>query len=130
MSQNFIIRPKVYPFDLMVSIGETAEQLERSLKRIGVVYDPIDHCPPGAGRYVMEEDGTSIIILHKLETPEDYGTLHHEIFHYVFAVVKRIGAKFSDSSEEMIAYFLGYITEEIMKSIIKHKPKTIKFKTD
>lgn len=39
---NFLVPLQVYPFDIMVSIGETDEQLAKSIKKFGLNIDDID----------------------------------------------------------------------------------------
>jgi hypothetical protein len=124
---NFIINMQVYPFDVMVSIAQEDVQLGYSLNRFGPL--PVeqiesarytnDNC---TGRYVMFSTGASLIRMRKLpETPEDYGTLAHEITHIVVTVLDRVGMKLViEASDEAYTYLTQFLTENIYKQINKY----------
>ena len=48
-------------------------------------------------------------------------TLVHEMTHLTFSVMQYVGMTLSDESEEAFAYYSGYITNQIIKLIQKHK---------
>jgi hypothetical protein len=62
---------------------------------------------------------TIIRIPKKPETPQEIGTLSHEIFHGVDFIFRRIGISLSDNSNEAYAYLIGYVTEQFFNKIIK-----------
>ena len=43
-SKNFIIPLVVYPFDVMVSLGETDEQLKKALSKYNVEWETFMEC--------------------------------------------------------------------------------------
>ena len=49
------------------------------------------------------------------QTAAEFGTLSHEIFHAVQALMINIGASLSDDSEEAYAYLIGYITKRVLE---------------
>lgn len=125
---NFIINMKVYPFDVMVSIGQTDVQVGKSLDKCGyplkeyeieLVRYTSDTC---MGRYVMFENNASFIRLRKLpETSEDYGWMAHEIAHVAIQVLDRVGMKLQPMvSCEAYTYLIQYLTENIYKEINKY----------
>jgi hypothetical protein len=121
-ASNFIIDLVVYPFDVMVSIGEPDEVLFKKLKKAGVGYEDIDGAKYeniGLARYCLFASGQSLIRLKKKPvTPNEYGTLQHEIFHTAASILWRIGAKLKiKTSDECYAYLIGYLTEEIYKRL-------------
>ena len=73
----------------------------------------------GIGRYCLFKSGQSLIrIKGKPKTPEEFGTLQHEIFHIAASLLWRIGMKLKvKSSDEAYAYLIGYLTTEIYKKI-------------
>lgn len=117
-SNNFIIPLVVYPFDVMVSLGETDEQLKSKLKPFGVSWSDDMQCI-GIGRFCMNEKNQSIIRLkHYPKTPQDFGCLQHEIFHCVTHLLNRMGMKLILlKSDEAYAYLVGYLTEQIYNKI-------------
>lgn len=122
MSKNFIIEIQIYQHDLMVSIGESDATLFKKLSSVGIDETELVHAEyekAGMGRYCLFENGQSLLRIKQVpKTPEDYGYLHHEIFHVVSGLMWRIGVKMKiKTSDECYAYLIGYLTEEIYKKI-------------
>jgi hypothetical protein len=121
-SKNFIIPLVIYPFDIMVSFGETDEQILKrwshyNLSEIDknglIMSDTV------IGRFHMMECNASVIrFKHMPETCFDYGILAHEIFHAVTHIMNKVGLKFKIfSNDEAYAYLMGYVTTEIYKKL-------------
>lgn len=113
-ASNFIIPLEVYPFDVMVSIGQTDAELKKSLERKSVEWED-KMCLKGNGLFYMNSQNQSIIRVRFIPVnPVDYGVLQHEIFHAVTFILDRIGMKFMLlKSDEAYAYLVGYLTEQI-----------------
>lgn len=126
VSTSFVVDMQVYPFQVMVSIGQDDNQLGRVLDKYNLTEDDIRACawpsPYTKGRAVLFSTNASIIRLRGLpETSEDYGTLAHEIFHIASFVLDRIGTPLQvNVSDESYAYLIGYLTTEIFKKINKY----------
>lgn len=122
-SQNFIIPLKIYPFDVMVSFGETNEQVDKVLKKYDLTADDVHAATFTSrtvqGRTVMFSSNQTLIRLKSYpRTPIEYGDLQHEIFHAVTFIMDRIGMKLVIvESDEAYAYLVGYLTTEIYKRI-------------
>ncbi len=115
-SKNFIIPLVVYPFDLMVSVGESDAKLKQTLSEVGIENE--DHMwtfgHTTKGRFCLFESNHGLIrIGAKPITPEDYSNLQHEIFHYAMHVFDRIGMKWTPEADEAYSYMIGYLTKEI-----------------
>ena len=116
---NFIIPLVIYPFDVMVSIGETHEELNKRLKRYDISLDQeeSDHFDRTSlqGRTILFPTGQTILRLKKVpETPFEYGVLAHEIFHAATFILHRVGIKLElQTSDEAYSYLIGYLTAEI-----------------
>lgn len=120
----------IYPFDVMVSINQTDNQLGNSLDKNlptealskeeieGVRYTS-DKCD---GRAVMFSTNESLLRIRKLpETPAEYGVLAHEIFHISANILDRVGMKLViEISDEAYSYLIGYLTKEIYTEINKY----------
>jgi len=126
-SFSIIIPLAIYPFDVMVSVGQDDEQLGKVLDKVSnLTEDDIRACaypsPYTKGRAVMFTTNASIIRLRKLpETSEEYGTLAHEIFHIVTFVMDRVGLQLAlGVSDEAYSYLVGYLTTEIYKRFNKY----------
>lgn len=124
---NFIVPMVIYPFDLMVSIGQSDVQLGKCLDRydgiteedINMVRYPSDRAQ---GRACMFSTNQSVLRLRKLpESSYEYGVMAHEIFHIATFVMDRIGMKLVImESDEAYAYLVGYITEQIYSRINRY----------
>jgi hypothetical protein len=120
-SKNFIIDLVIYPFQIMVSIGQSDKKLKKCLKEFGVEWSDDFILKTGTrGRCLLNEENQTLIRLKELKTPEDYGTLQHELFHAVTFILERIGMEFDlNKSDEAYAYLIGYITQEVYKRLKK-----------
>lgn len=120
-SYNFIIPLVIYPFDMMVSLGEPDDVLISKLKKAGVDVGDANiksHSTTNRGRCVIFESGQTLIRMFQLKnTPEWYGFLQHEVFHAVEFIMERIGMRLTIDSDEAYAYLIGYLTTEIYKRI-------------
>ncbi|HQV54299.1 MAG TPA: hypothetical protein PLX17_02240 [Chitinophagaceae bacterium] len=120
---NFIIPLVIYPFDVMVSFGETNEEIDKHFKKYNLSADDISMATITSktvqGRTVMFSTNQTLIRLVKFTgTPKDYGNLQHEIFHAVTFVMDRIGMKLVvEESDEAYSYLIDYLTVEIYKKI-------------
>jgi hypothetical protein len=55
---------------------------------------------------------------------DDYysiGCITHEAFHLTNYIMKQIGSRLDDSSEEFFAYLLTYITEQVVEALLSLK---------
>lgn len=120
-SMNFIIPLVVYPFDLMVSINQSNDEIEESLKENGVDYSDVNvrsESSTRKGRTIMFKGNQSLIRMFDFEdTPECKGYLAHEIFHCVEFVFDRIGMKLCRKSDEAYCYLVQYLTTQIYKNL-------------
>jgi hypothetical protein len=122
-SQNFIIKGTVYPFDVMVSVDETDEQLMKQMKKAGIKKSLCKSVMEfeflGRGRCTQLETGQLIIRLRKDEDRiKTLGVVAHEIFHAVTMLMDRIGMKLEVMvSDESYAYLTQFYTEEIYRRI-------------
>lgn len=122
---NFIIPYVVYPFDVMVSINQTDDQLIKAVKRFGLGKDDIEPCldlpKTNRGRTVIL--GTNQTILRITDAPDAdiHSTIAHEVFHAVTFLFYKLEMKLVvTENDEAYAYLIGYLTKEIYKGIRKH----------
>ena len=127
--KSFIIPLVIYPFDVMVSIGEDDTTFTRNL---------LKHLPESCHKDIEEDnsicklgsvtDGRcvnlptghqTIIRIKKYPTScRDYGILSHEIFHAVSFILWRMGIPLEiEKTDEVYAYAIDYLTTEIYKRI-------------
>ncbi len=119
--QVFRVNHGTYPFDVMVFIGSSHEEVSRTLG--GMVQDLKEEelellKMDGEGRTGMLEGGQTVI---RLKIVDDMTTFHkniaHEVFHAVEFLFHRIGNKHRIDSGEAWAYQIAHLTEQIYKKL-------------
>lgn len=122
----FVVPP--YPPGIMVSLGQTLDELTQSIKRLKTIdsrsklalIEAFEENDMNNANTVMYEAAHLIIIqlpFARIRTPRHRGILAHEIFHAAELIAKQIGLKHCDQSSEAFAYLIDYITEEIYKRL-------------
>lgn len=107
----------------MISLGETNEELEKSLRRKGIKKDEDDLWKMEGitwrGRTCRFQTGATLIRTRNFpDSSMDYGCLQHEIFHAVTYIMDSIGQPLSVGvSDEAYAYLIGHVTEQTMRKI-------------
>src|SRR5687767_1810384 len=98
----------------MISIGETEEQLGKTLGKY-ISEDEIHwkwSNETATGRFCLFSTNQGLIRLRWIpESPEEYASLQHEIFHYVMHILSRMGMKWSVKSDEAYSYLIQYMTK-------------------
>jgi hypothetical protein len=116
IKKHFVVSWQIYPFDVLVSIGESHAELVKVLTKKGQVLGEKDKeilWMEGRGRTVMFDGGQTVIRLGKT----DPATIVHEVFHAVAFLFDRIKIKLSHDSDEAFAYAIEYLTKEIYKRL-------------
>jgi hypothetical protein len=110
-----VIPLEVYGHDIVVSIGQTDEDLYKEIKENTSKKD--------FKKYMAKQ--TSIATTHKLRSGcilirfkdniDNSGIVAHEAFHAIVFLFKKIGIEYCYKSEEAYAYTLEYLTNQILK---------------
>ena len=123
----FIIRNEIYPFDVLVSIGETNEQFVKTISKnlpISAVdeleQDPtiLKFGPTTVARTMMFDTGQIVIRMsHKPESYVDHGIIAHEIFHVVEFLFRHLSMNLTPDSSEAYAYLIGFLTTKFYEKL-------------
>ena len=122
-SQNFIIPFIIYPFDVMVSVNQTDDELLKSVKQFGLNRNDISEIlnlhetVKARTLMLLTTNQTFIRLKSKPKKASEYGTLQHEIFHAIDFIFRKIGISLSADSDEAYAYLIGYLTEKIYEKL-------------
>ena len=114
MRKHFIINYTIYPFDLLVSVGETENVIRIVLeeKLPEDLHSDIDAVfNDSKARTVMFEGGQTVIRFKEKPT---HGLIAHEALHAVEFLMNKIG---NEQVNESWNYLLQYIVCEIYKNI-------------
>lgn len=123
----FVIKGEVYPFDILVSIGQTDKQFINTVCKYlpeSVVSEferdisIFQFNPTTNARTTMLETGQTIIRMKSMpEKAKDHGIIAHEIFHAVEFLFRYVNIPLTDSSNEAYAYLIGFITTKFYENI-------------
>lgn len=119
----FTIQLRIYPFDLIVSMGYSNDEIKYLLEKEGWLQEDIDEIyfdnEVDVGKALLTKNNRAIIRLKYIPiTPPEFGDLSHEIFHITTFILDRVGMKFKiGTSDEAYAYLNGYISGEIFKKL-------------
>lgn len=109
------------------SIEECADAMRDQKVDERVIKDLVDYVNSNGcnGMFThSKEANISLLWLNKIPTTiGDYGSLVHEIEHYVFYLFDHIGMEHTEASDEAYAYMLGYIFREIDNIVCNLKEK-------
>ena len=100
--------------DILVVFGD-----EKQTRCVLHKYEMIKNfCFSNKGRTIPTKFSSPLIWLPKIpETAQDVGFLVHELLHTTCAVMGNVGIDFSDSSEEVFAYTIGFLTEKVLEQL-------------
>lgn len=126
--KNFIVPLAVYPFDVMFSVGQTDDELKQSLQEnmldehvnIFLEDDCLFNMPITCKARTVHNliGGQTVLRLRGVPgTGEERGHLAHEIFHATDFILRRIGLKLTEDSDEAYAYVIQYLTEQFYYNI-------------
>jgi len=116
----FTINCKVYPFDIIVCLGDNRKKISKFLRKNSTEEDSgvFEEINLSVGTSIMLPSGCTILYLKKY--PNSIGglaILQHEIFHCVFFILEYVGIRYSKKSDEAFSYLIEYITKEIYNKL-------------
>jgi hypothetical protein len=115
---SFIISYQVYPFDVLVSVCQTDDEVIKLLKETLPTeqHSKIESVfvQGSVARTIMFSGGQTFI---RFNQRPGYGLIAHEVFHAVNGLFDRIGITLSDDSEEAWAYLIQYLMHNIATNI-------------
>lgn len=116
-NKNFAIELPLYHASLIFSIEESNIEINNNLRKIyNIPNDFVIKLPsPGGAITLFHEESKNFIII--INDISDHGNNSHEIFHIVVTLLKSIGLKLCDKSEEAYAYLIGHITREFYQNL-------------
>lgn len=122
----FVILHNIYPYDVLVSLGQTDEQFRQTiinyqgksvLKKIEEENKESLKIDGQGKAYTGEECIPFIRLKNYPFSLRDHGTLAHEIFHIAYFILNKSGMPLTEDSEEAYAYLIDYLTKIIYSKI-------------
>ncbi len=119
----FIIKPRIYPFDVMVSVDEPDSVLLKRLIKYGNAKEDCEtllHMEKTTkGLCLMFDSGQTVIRLKRQSKKyEMVDTISHEVFHATVIIMHKMGMNLEPSvNEEAYAYLIGFLSAEIYKKL-------------
>lgn len=123
-AKTFIVDIAVYDRQVLVSVGQTREQLNRTIQK----YFPKQRIKGVKYHLLKNEDawhaplqyGNGLIILSQYDFNVDtVSTVVHEAVHIASKMLHYVGVALSEDSEETFAYTIDYLTREILTQLNK-----------
>lgn len=127
---NKFIKNPIYPFSLIVSLGESDvdflnliesyEDLDLDNEELSLEQNGWD-----CGITVLQPRDNKIVLRTNFipKTPEQIGDLSHEIFHAAQFIFESLRILITEETQEPFAYLIGFYTKEIFK-LIEEENKT------
>lgn len=123
-SQHFLVKNDIYPFDILVSINETAEKVKRTLKRFQIKPEDCDFIKEfttqKAATYRLPANQVVIRFKTVPNKHEFMAIVAHESLHAAVFILQSVGMTFdTEISEEAYAYLTQFIAYKIYQKTIK-----------
>ena len=115
-----VIPLEVYGHDVVVSIGQTDEDLYEQIKENISKKDFKKHMAKQTAIATTHKLRTGGILIRFSENIDNPGIVAHEAFHAIIFLFKKIGISFCYESEEAYAYALEYLTNQILNIKTDH----------
>lgn len=110
-----------YPFDVLLSVGASTAQTIAKCEEIGWKLTRREQRALAGdsvgGTFMLDAGNTVIMLKGWTGSPADVGTLCHEAFHAVWALMAHVGVRASDDSEEAMAYALDDIVTRLLRAL-------------
>jgi len=110
-----IIPLDVYGHDIVVSIGQSDEDLYKEIKENISEKDFKKHMANQKAIATTHKMRSGCILIRFKDDIDNPGIVAHEALHAVVFLFKKIGIDFAYESEEAYAYTLEYLTNQILK---------------
>lgn len=122
--REIIIKDPIFFSQTYVVIGndkELKEYTSNNFKNNNIALKTPYEASNDAHTYRLENKGclVSLILIDTECQHSLLSILVHELYHAVRHVMRDIGVKADDSTEEVFAYFLSYLTDESIKELNK-----------
>lgn len=115
-----IIPLEIYGHDVVVSIGQTDEDLYEQIKENVSKKDFKKHMAKQTAIATTHKLRTGGILIRFSENIDNPGIVAHEAFHAIIFLFKKLGISFCYESEEAYAYALEYLTNQILNIKTDH----------
>jgi hypothetical protein len=110
-----IIPLDVYGHDIVVSIGQSDEDLYKEIKENISEKDFKKHMANQKAIATTHKMRSGCILIRFKDDIDNPGIVAHEAFHAIVFLFKKIGIQYCYESEEAYAYTLKYLTNQILK---------------
>jgi len=127
MNKYCNIKPDLYPYNVIVSIDQTTEELHIKVKKYFISFESfkslLGEFKNRSGDCTFSSEGKVAII--RLTAQKDkidtLSILNHELLHATFFILDDLGIKFNiDSSDEAYTYLFGFLFTKSYKQLKKY----------
>lgn len=115
-----VIPLEVYGHDVIVSIGQTDDDLYEHIKENISKKDFKKHMTKQTAIATTHKMRSGCILIRFKDDIDNPGIVAHEAFHAIVFLFKKIGIQFCYESEEAYTYTLEYLTNQILNIKTDH----------
>ena len=115
-----VIPLEVYGHDVVVSIGQTDDDLYEHIKENISKKDFKKHVTKQTAIATTHKMRSGCILIRFKDDIDNPGIVAHEAFHAIVYLFKKIGIQFCYESEEAYTYALEYLTNQILNIKTDH----------
>lgn len=124
-SCHFVVALDVYDKEILFAFGYSHEKVINLLRKsnrldIDELVNMITAFPENSYQVVtfVSSFGASVILMPGVpESPKEFGTLSHEVFHCVEAILGYVGVPHAESTSEAYAYPIGYVVQKVFANL-------------
>lgn len=114
----FQIKIHTYPFILIFCLDEEDDVLEKTLSKYNIKCKEECSLRNYEGFYIPFDNGVGLIRMRQVpKTKRQVSVLSHECLHATFDILRQVGVKLTEKSEEAYTYLQEYIFYKALKKI-------------
>ena len=127
MLNPIFIYDELFENNFYVSVGVSREELKEQIishtKQDNLNWDEVLPSERTSGRTIMVEPNSSlgkelkVFVWIWIEDDKRLDILAHEIFHAVSFALRVRGVEFCEATDELFAYYIGFLTKKIYKQL-------------
>lgn len=133
MRKFSVLKCDVYPYNILLCIGASKEQILREIKRTYGCSASSDFAErlslenkKGLTLYDLGEKICVLWVSRLAFDPSSISTLSHEVFHVVYAVMSQVDIQLSRESEEAFSYLHEHLMNQALIAIWNGKRTAFK----
>lgn len=119
---RFFVTVPLYDIQLLFMCGYDQQAAANIAQNSGFSDEVAGWLLEGSGYagYTLNDTQSHKVLVHLPEfptTPDQYGTVTHELFHATEMILHKVGISYSAKSSEAYAYVIGFLSAQVFESL-------------